>query len=179
MPPDHCAMRGFDADAGWSARTWRCWYNNTDAASAQQTPEIAIAFGVPTTCATLPMNSVPNDHIPLSIKNKLSMRPSKCGGVSICTVELATARKAMLLAPTRTRKNIDNGSERQKENKTKNSAKAYTLVATKCRRRLSLPKDAMPRPAITAPMPGAASSRPNVEGPACKTSVANTGRKRE
>ncbi len=51
-------------------------------------------------------------------------------------------------------------------------------MATKWRRRLNRPKDAMPKPAITAPMPGAASSKPNVVGPAWKTSVANTGKKR-
>jgi hypothetical protein len=133
------------------------------AAIAQAAPEIAMARGVPTTCAMLPMNNVPKDQSPLSMKYKLSIRPSKSGGVSIWTTVFATERIAMLLAPTRIKDKIDRGNEREKENKISEAENAKTLIATKCMRRRNLPNEAMPRPAMTAPMPEAASNKPNVE----------------
>jgi hypothetical protein len=69
--------------------------------------------------------------------------------------------------------------EREKEKRTRKREKAKTLKKVKFDLRRMSPSDARQSPETTAPRPGADKRKPKPAAPACRMSLAKTGRKRE
>ena len=70
------------------------------AATVQATAQAAKVQSTPMAEAAVPMSTLPKDHNPLSIKNRLRTRPNRFDGVSIWMAVLHNARTEIWKKPT-------------------------------------------------------------------------------
>src|SRR4029077_14100557 len=96
---------------------------------------------------------------------------------SDCRDVLMDARNAMKQKPTDTKRIRDQKKTFEMANSPRKSPYPSTKAQTQNGLGCTLPKEASPRAAAMAPIPGADMRSPKPKGPTCKTFVANTGTK--
>src|SRR5581483_1583121 len=100
--------------------------SNPSAAAMQMPAESARVWSMPMTLAAAPMPRPPSDQRPMSMKNRLSTRPRRCGGVSTRIAVFEAARPATWQPPTRASASSEKAKECEKVNSPRKSPKPAT-----------------------------------------------------